>query len=733
MLVYSDLVVAYFEALGADPVTGATTGRFYQNTVSHVLKFYANGGWKTVMDLETAQAVTGAKTFTSPIINSGELDNSFVDGYLDFNEETAPSSPSAGKIRVFGKSDKKLYTKNSDGTEQEIGSGASGGAVDYITNGRFEIDTTGWATYADAAATTPVDGTGGSASITIARNTTTPLRGTADLKITKGATNRQGDGVGYAFTIPRQDVGKKLLISFDYDTNEDAAYASGDLAVYVYDVTNGALLTPTSTSINVGEGTMTTSFDATSATSYRLIFHVASTNASAWDVYIDNVSVSPGVIAQGSVIGPEIAYTPTLGAMTSNSLLKCTWQRIGSTMRIKGSANATGAVSGNISIPLPTGYTIDGTNINASPEFETFGNVYGVDNLGAYYVGAVVWNSSSSCRFRSATASWNATNPFTWASGDTIGWDFTVPVTEWAGSGAMNVLQDDTMTEWVSYTPTSPWVANTTTTGRWKRVGDDMLIQCKSVMTGAPTAAALTYAMPAGYTIDTTKAITTSDVISLGTGLIYRASSGLRRGCFVSYASGTTFNVYTDGVITTGASGAISETNPHTFANGDQIAVEFKVPILEWRGKSVGAVGFARATATQAGLVSRFIDWTTPTFNAGDFTGTASMTTTVAAGDVTTFAYTVIGNMMTVVFNIDNFTVGGTVSTVCKIAIPGGFVSTKGMWNTCYLLVAGTREVGSVFTDAAGTVLNVRRAGATNWVLGSDNSSMTGQITFQIN
>ena len=45
MLCYSDLVVAFFEAQASDPVTAASTGRFYLNTTSHVVKWYANSAW----------------------------------------------------------------------------------------------------------------------------------------------------------------------------------------------------------------------------------------------------------------------------------------------------------------------------------------------------------------------------------------------------------------------------------------------------------------------------------------------------------------------------------------------------------------------------------------------------------------------------------------------------------------------------------------------------------------
>src|SRR3990167_787127 len=72
--------------------------------------------------------------------------------------------------------------------------------------------------------------------------------------------------------------------------------------------------------------------------------------------------------------------------------------------------------------------------------------------------------------------------------------------------------------------------------------------------------------------------------------------------------------------------------------------------------------------------------WTTPTFSAGDFTASGSMTWTVDAGDVVTYAYTIINKVMTVLFYIDPTTVGGTPSTSLQIAIPANKTATKAVF-----------------------------------------------------
>lgn len=182
-----------------------------------------------------------------------------------------------------------------------------------------------WSTYADAAGATPVDCTGGSANITWTRNTTTPLRGAADFKLTKDASNRQGQGVSYAFTTgPSDSTSKLMTISFELKSNEDAAYATSDIGVYIYNVTGAALITPVVTSVVDGAYTFTSQFPLASSSSYRLCFHVATTNASAYDVYFDNVAVAAledvgfGLVAQ-SYAGLVQSAGQLLGTNTNDS------------------------------------------------------------------------------------------------------------------------------------------------------------------------------------------------------------------------------------------------------------------------------------------------------------------------------------------------------------------------------------------------------------------------------
>lgn len=235
-------------------------------------------------------------------------------------EASTPATPSSGYGKIYFKTDGYLYQLNDNGTETRVGTGT--GSINYILNGTFESDAdgvlpSGWALYEDAAASTPVNGTGVATSneITFLAENTSPLRGNISAVLTKDAANRQGEGVSYDFTISDADKYAVLAGNLDYEI-ASGTYADGDLTFYIYDVTNSSLIQPAGYSLsNVGvESTKQFTFQGTGSTSYRLIIHVASTSASAYSVKFDNISVGPQVKSIGVV--PK---APTVQTFTSGS------------------------------------------------------------------------------------------------------------------------------------------------------------------------------------------------------------------------------------------------------------------------------------------------------------------------------------------------------------------------------------------------------------------------------
>ena len=170
--------------------------------------------------------------------------------------------------------------------------------INAVKIGLFEESTKGYATYADAAGPTPVNGTGGSPVETFTRSTSSPLEGKASGLLTKDAANRQGEGVSYDFTLDAADSTnnpQNMVIDFYYETG--GTFTTGvnsDVQIFVYDITNANLITPQVSYIPTPAGRLQTTFlPSSTSTSYRLIFHTATTSASAWTLKLDRVSIHP--------------------------------------------------------------------------------------------------------------------------------------------------------------------------------------------------------------------------------------------------------------------------------------------------------------------------------------------------------------------------------------------------------------------------------------------------------
>lgn len=272
-------------------------------------------------------------------------------------------------------------TKTYDGTQWRIQ--ATKDENSFIPNGFAESSTTGFAVYADAAGAAPVDGTGGSANVTITTSGTAPLSGQNSFILTKDAANRQGQGWSYDFTIDNASKSKVLQIQFDSIVNSGTFAAGGagvdsDITVWVYDITNSALIQPTTYKIFGASSTTPDKFisnfqSSANSTSYRLIFHCSTTSASAFGLKVDNILVSPTTISYGTPITDWVdTGTITINATTSNPTKgvtnadKTLVRRVGGDLQIQmgyRQTSAGSAGSGDYIFRIPSTYQIDSTKI----------------------------------------------------------------------------------------------------------------------------------------------------------------------------------------------------------------------------------------------------------------------------------------------------------------------------------------------------------------------------------
>ncbi len=396
------------KSLNIEPRTSPTldsSGDIGVNSSDNELKVYLDGSTRGVVTKDQTQTLTN-KTLTTPVIssisNTGTLtlptstdtlvgrattdtltNKTLTAPTIDVatfdGQASAPANPSSGFYKVYvDDTTSKLQILDSTGTVTTVGTSAGG--INYITNGDAESATTGWALYSDADQNSPVDGTGGSVNtsteLNFTRTTTNPLRGLGSFLFEKiAASSMRGKGASYAFTIADADKAKMMQIDFELEVNS-GTYVTGDVAVYIYDVTNAAIIQPSGYQVeNVGiESRQRLTFQtASNSTSYRLCFHVASTSALAYALKIDTITLGPQIVPLGAPVTDWVSYTPTLttsggGSITLNatSVLNPNgwWRRVGDSAEFQfsfrnGSGGAASGTAGDVRISIPSGLVPD--------------------------------------------------------------------------------------------------------------------------------------------------------------------------------------------------------------------------------------------------------------------------------------------------------------------------------------------------------------------------------------
>ena len=247
----------------------------------------------------------------------------------------------------------------------EVSSGGGSGGINYILNPDAETNLNGWATYANTTRSVlPETGTGGSTSgsFLFSRSVATPLRGKASFLLLKYATNSQGDGISYDFTIDIADKGKVLQGSFDYQVFANN-YEDESMTVWIYDVTNSRMIQPTPTKIKNSGIVERFSFEfqtSIDSTSYRLIIHQSSSYSDAVSLKFDNFKIGPTAKAYGSAVVDLGLYTPIFSAgVGTPSGINFHQTKIGNLLRIEFYFMAGTVTADECSFTLPAGLSAD--------------------------------------------------------------------------------------------------------------------------------------------------------------------------------------------------------------------------------------------------------------------------------------------------------------------------------------------------------------------------------------
>lgn len=350
-------------------------------------------------------------------------------------------------------------TKNYVDGALNSGGGGTNDQREYVSNGGYEnTDISTWVLYDDASAV-PVDCTGGAVATTFTRTTTAGevLRKTASAKLSKDAANRQGEGVAYPFTLDYQEYNalKGVPISLEYKNTVN--FDSDDIKVYVYDIDAGG--TPQAVQVgastesgNIKDSTLPARWNGTffpttnTSDNYRLCIHIATTNAAAYDMFLDSIHIGNQNSVPGAILSDWTTWTPT-GTWSTNSTYTGRWRRVGDSMEMQVSIALAGAPNAtDLSINLPSGYTIDTARLPTSTANRGSFGVVNVDDSGVRrYIGGVIYASTTAVALSHSESGnsgiINATNPTTFGTSDSVSIMFKVPILNWAATASLSTTE----------------------------------------------------------------------------------------------------------------------------------------------------------------------------------------------------------------------------------------------------------------------------------------------------
>jgi hypothetical protein len=376
----------------------------------------------------------------------------------------------------------------------------------YNAGGTSGSGGSGEKNYLSASTSSATGWTASGAGITVANDTTAaelprPNTTGTGFKVTgvSGST-----AYAYArFILDDADANKKLKLQFDM--KPVSGYAASDFKVDVYsntasDYTTGntrmALSTDSSaiSALPLLTGTYRTTFDAPAVSAKYIEVRIGLNGTNTHACVFSDLIVGPGVVQQGAAATPWTAYTPTL-TWVSNTTGTAVYRRVGETIEVRAHIALSGApTSAALSIALPSGLTFSSAATPSggppSSGYGAAGTWQGYDASAlAVYTGIVNYGSATVATLTINGASGGsgaylvtATTPVTWANLDQLDVYFSGPITEWAGSGTVNVVQNDAEyaynsatadssdTSSFAYGPTGTVFGSFSTANRSKRV-----------------------------------------------------------------------------------------------------------------------------------------------------------------------------------------------------------------------------------------------------------------------
>lgn len=171
---------------------------------------------------------------------------------------------------------------------------------------------------------------------------------------------------------------------------------------------------------------------------------------------------------------------------------------------------------------------------------------------------------------------------------------------------------------------------------------------------------------------------------------------------------------------------------------GDALTIVDGIPIWEPRLPGIqGPIGPTGATGPTGPAGADYISagtWTTPTYNATDFSANGAMTWTVDAGDITVYRYLEVGKTMLLTVYLRNTTIGGTLDYELRVAVPNSRTIAYGALVPMVVTTgAFGPETGVAIATAGNTYIQLfRNLFGPNWGAAGSNDTYLGfSVTFQ--
>lgn len=438
--------------------------------------------------------------------------------------------------------------------------------------------------------------------------------------------------VYYRFTLDDVDLNRKLKIKIDL--KPVSGYVASDMKIDLYSNTASAY-NGTSTRIATSSdsssicaipnmtGQFQTTVDMPDSTAPYMELRVGLNASSTQAIVISDVVVGPGLQPQGAVVEEWKSYTPTTQGLGSISANSTQYRRVGDSMEIR-IVFASG-ITTNVEprIGLPSGYTIsapDRQMVGSLGLDATSGGVFSLlATSGQTYLRLGQLDNSSNTGYAPLAGNATLVNSVTYAG------YATVVISEWSGSGTVNLAQNDVEyasnsstsdaddTTSFAYGPSGSAIPTTQTSAHRKRVrfqtpytDSDIITLEVQAQSGAPWVV---------FQGDENNGVQS-----------YMIQNSVTYGLATRYVSGapTDFDLYI---------GQYAQANGATYGASGR---DWSTPNgngMKWRlkkAKGGQAVGFGKATDGSLGLVNTYTGSISTTFTADGSGGTSASKTVYA-------------------------------------------------------------------------------------------------------